>query len=53
MHLIGGNAVIDAAILINSIFAALVLIYGFFSRNLGTAIVAGLFVGLIHGGLNI
>jgi hypothetical protein len=42
---------IDAVILINSIFASLALIYGFFSRNLATAIVAGLFVGLIHAGL--
>ena len=42
---------IDTVILINMIFAAMAIIYGFFSRNLATAVVAGLFVGFVHAGM--
>ena len=42
---------IDPVILINAILAAMVVIFGLSSRNFATALVAGLFIGLIHAGL--
>ena len=42
---------IEPVILINTIFAALAVIFGLSSRNFATATVAGLFMGLVHAGL--
>lgn len=42
---------LDTVTLIGAVFGALAVLYGLLSRNFGTAIVAGLFVGLIHAGL--
>jgi hypothetical protein len=47
----GGTAMIDAVILINCVIAAMASVFGFCSRNLATAVVAGLFGGLVHAGL--
>lgn len=41
----------DHIMIVNVILAALAAIYGLCSRSFGTAIVAGLFLGLIHAGL--
>ena len=42
---------IEPVILINTIFAALAVIFGLSGRNFATATVAGLFMGLVHAGL--
>lgn len=42
---------IDAITLLNAIFAATAVIYGLSSRNFTTALVAGLFTGLIYAGV--
>jgi hypothetical protein len=42
---------IEPVILINTIFAALAVIFGLSSRNFATATVAGLLMGLVHAGL--
>jgi len=42
---------LDAVTLIGLIFGVLAVLYGLLSRNFGTALVSGFFVGLIHAGL--
>ena len=42
---------IDAVILIDALFAAAAILSGLSSRNALTALVTGLFIGLIHAGL--
>ncbi len=42
---------IDTVMIINLVFGTIAVLYGLISRNFGTAVVVGVFVGMIHGGL--
>jgi hypothetical protein len=42
---------IEPVMIINSLFGAFAVVFGLSSRNFATALVAGLFMGLVHAGL--
>lgn len=41
----------DMLLFINSLFAVFAVLFGLLSRNFSTALVTGLFIGLIHAGI--
>jgi hypothetical protein len=41
----------DALLFINALFACFAVLFGVLSRNFSTALVTGLFIGLIHAGI--
>jgi hypothetical protein len=52
MHRYGRRTIImDTLLFINSLFAVFAVLFGVLSRNFSTALVTGLFIGLIHAGI--
>jgi hypothetical protein len=41
----------DILLFINALFAAFAVVFGLLSRNFATALITGLFIGLIHAGI--
>ena len=41
----------DIVMFINALFASFAVVFGLSSRNAATALIAGLFIGLIHAGI--